>query len=80
MPGLFQAIENYIGWTFSQFTWSSVIDIGLVTMVFFALLYAVRGTQAVQLARGLIVVALIGLAAPLTTVALVQASRFRSGA
>ncbi len=53
-------IENYIGWTFSQFRWTSTpIDIALVTAVFYALLYAIRGTQAVQLMRGLIVVTLI---------------------
>lgn len=59
MLGILQAINNYIGWTFSQFTWSSVIDIALVTMVFYALLYAIRGTQAIQLVRGVIVVMLI---------------------
>ncbi len=59
MVGILQDIENYIGWTFSQFTWISVIDIALVTAVFYALLYAIRGTQAVQLLRGLIVVTLI---------------------
>lgn len=59
MLGIFGDIENYIVWTFSQFTWASVIDIALVTAVFYALLYAIRGTQAVQLLRGLIVLTLI---------------------
>lgn len=51
--------RNYIGWTFDRFGWGSVLDILLVTAVFYALLYAIRGTQAVQLLRGLIVVSLI---------------------
>lgn len=59
MPGVIQDIQNFIGWTFSQFTWISLVDIALVTAVFYALLYAIRGTQAVQLLRGLIVVTLI---------------------
>ncbi|MFQ5593759.1 MAG: diadenylate cyclase CdaA [Anaerolineae bacterium] len=59
MPGVIQDIQNFIGWTFSQFTWISLVDIALVTGVFYTLLYAIRGTQAVQLLRGFIVVALI---------------------
>lgn len=59
MVGILQDIQNYIGWTFSQFSWISLIDIALVTGLFYVLLYAIRGTQAVQLLRGLIVVTLI---------------------
>lgn len=44
---------------FSQFTWQSVFDILLVTMVFYALLRLFAGTQAVQLLRGLLIVFLI---------------------
>lgn len=57
--GVLRDIQNYIAWTFSQFGWVSVIDVALVTGLFYALLYAIRGTQAVQLLRGLIVVTLI---------------------
>lgn len=59
MAGVLREIQNYIVWTFSQFDWVSVIDIVLVTGLFYVLLYAIRGTQAVQLLRGLIVVTLI---------------------
>ncbi len=59
MAGVLRNIQNYLGWTFSQFTWISLIDIALVTALFYVLLYAIRGTQAVQLLRGFIVVALI---------------------
>jgi len=45
---------------FSQFTWpTSVIDILLVTLVFYILLRLFAGTQAVQLLRGLLIVFLI---------------------
>ncbi len=59
MPGVFRDIQNYLVWTFSQFTWISALDILLVAALFYVLLYAIRGTQAVQLLRGLIVVTLI---------------------
>lgn len=46
---------------FQRLSWLSVIDILLVTLIFFGLLYWLRGTQAMVLLRGiiLIVVALI---------------------
>jgi diadenylate cyclase len=43
---------------FQRFTWMSVLDVSLVALVFFVLLYLVRGTQAVPLLRGMIVLAL----------------------
>src|SRR5512136_2084139 len=44
---------------FQRFTWGSALDIALVALVFFALLQLVRGTQAVQLLRGVIILAVI---------------------
>ena len=45
---------------FSQFSWpTSLIDILLVTLVFYVLLRLFAGTQAVQLLRGLLIVFLI---------------------
>jgi len=41
----------------SQLTWLSVLDILLVTLVIFGLLALVRGTQAVVLLRGIIILA-----------------------
>ena len=40
----------------SHFTFSSVLDILLVALVFYALFYFVQGTRAVQLLRGTIIV------------------------
>jgi len=42
---------------FQRFTWGSALDIALVALVFFVLLQLVRGTQAVQLLRGVIILA-----------------------
>jgi diadenylate cyclase len=44
---------------FQRFTWGSALDIALVALVFFALFQLVRGTQAVQLMRGVIILAVI---------------------
>lgn len=49
---------------FQRLDWLSLLDIGLVALVFFVVLYLVRGTQAVPLLRGvillLIVIAILG--------------------
>jgi diadenylate cyclase len=42
-------------------TWTSVIDILLVTLVFFMILLLIRGTRAVQLLRGVIFIVLLVL-------------------
>jgi diadenylate cyclase len=44
-----------IVWLFSRIRFSDVIDIALVACIFFALLQLIRGTQAVQLLRGVII-------------------------
>lgn len=48
-------------------TWASVVDIFLVTLVFFLIMVLIRGTRAVQLSRGLILLVLLVLV--LTSVA-----------
>jgi diadenylate cyclase len=42
-------------------TWTSVLDILLVTLVFFLILILIRGTRAVQLLRGVILIVLLVL-------------------
>lgn len=42
-----------------QFTWSSILDILMVALVFYGLLRLFQGTQAVALLRGILVIALI---------------------
>ncbi|MFZ5916792.1 MAG: diadenylate cyclase CdaA [Chloroflexota bacterium] len=49
-------------WVFSRFDWVSLLDVFLVALVFYWLLYMLRGTQTEQLLRGvLILVLLVGL-------------------
>lgn len=52
---------NNLFFIFQRITWLSVVDILLVTLMFFALLYTLRDTQAMALLRGMIllVVALL---------------------
>jgi diadenylate cyclase len=47
---------NNILFIFQRLDWPGVIDILLVTLVFFGVLYLVRGTQAMILLRGIILV------------------------
>lgn len=42
-----------------QFTWSSVLDIVMVALVFYGLFRLFQGTQAIALLRGILVIALI---------------------
>ena len=42
-------------------TWTSVIDILLVTLVFMLILLLIRGTRGVQLLRGIILIVLLVL-------------------
>jgi diadenylate cyclase len=46
-----------------QVTWSTAIDILLVALIFYSILRLFRGTQAVSLLRGLLVIALVALLA-----------------
>ena len=49
-------------WVFSRFDWIALLDVALVVLVFYWLLFLLRGTQAVQLLRGIIIlVLLVGL-------------------
>ena len=47
----------------SQVTWTSIIDIMLVALIFYAVLRLFQGTQAVSLLRGILVVVLVALLA-----------------
>lgn len=48
-------------WIFSRFDWLSAIDIVLVALFFYGLLFLIQGTQAVQLLRGIIIIVLLGV-------------------
>lgn len=46
-------------WVFTRLNWLSVIDILLVAVIFYGLFRLMRGTQAIQLLRGVIIVVLL---------------------
>lgn len=50
-----------LSWLLERLTWLDVLDIMLVAALFFAVFYALRGTRAVPLVRGIIAL-LVGLA------------------
>ena len=62
MFDFFDNLAANLAFIFERLTWLSVVDILLVTAVLFAVLLFLRGTQAVALIRGvLLIVVLVGL-------------------
>lgn len=59
MAEVWQTFRAYIDWTLSNLTPLSVVDILLVAAIFYGLLYLIRGTQAVQLLRGILLLVLV---------------------
>ena len=51
-------IDNLL-FIFERFTWESLLDIGLVTLIFFVLLLFLRNSQAIVLIRGIILLIII---------------------
>jgi diadenylate cyclase len=47
-----------ISWFLSRLDWWGVLDILLVALLFYGLLYLIRGTQAIQLIRGAVILVL----------------------
>jgi diadenylate cyclase len=56
-----EIILEQVNYFLSQLTWTSLVDILLVTGIIYTILVLIRGTRAVQLLRGLIFLALIFL-------------------
>lgn len=50
---------NNLLFIFQRLNWLSVVDISLVTAIFFGLLYSLRGTQAMVLLRGMILLVIL---------------------
>ncbi len=62
MPDFINSLIANIGFIFERVNWLSIVDLFLVTVIFFAILQLLRGTQAMVLLRGiLLLIALIGL-------------------
>ncbi|HNT23482.1 MAG TPA: diadenylate cyclase CdaA [Anaerolineales bacterium] len=62
MDGLIQNLIDNVGFMLERLNWLSIIDLALVTFVFFAILLLLRDTQAMVLLRGvLVLVALVSV-------------------
>jgi diadenylate cyclase len=59
---LINNLLDYIAFLFERLNWLSIIDISLVTAIFFVILLVLRDTQAIVLLRGgLLLIALLGV-------------------
>ncbi len=62
MPEFINGLIANLVFLFERLNWLSVVDLFLVTMIFYGILVLLRGTQAMVLLRGaLLLIALIGL-------------------
>ena len=59
MGDVLQNLRVTVQWALSTVDLFTILDIGLVALVFYGLLYLIRGTQAVQLLRGTLLFILV---------------------
>lgn len=71
MPGLIESFLNQVYFIFERLDWVNVIDLALVTLIFFSIFYLLRDTQAILLLRGVFI--LIVLVSLLTSLDLLPA-------
>ncbi len=60
MESFFLYLIDSLGFIFERLNWLSIIDIAIVTTIFFGLLILLRETQAVVLLRGVLVLVVLG--------------------
>jgi DNA integrity scanning protein DisA with diadenylate cyclase activity len=59
---LIRNLLDSLGFFFERLNWLSIVDLALVTLIFFGILLLLRDTQAVVVLRGvLVIVVLVGL-------------------
>ena len=62
MPDFLSSLIANLAFIFERLTWLSLVDLILVTLIFYGILMLLRGTQAMVLLRGaLLLIALIGI-------------------
>jgi diadenylate cyclase len=62
VDGIIQNLIDNLGFVFERLNWLSIIDLALVTFIFFTILLLLRDTQAMVLLRGvLVLVALVSV-------------------
>lgn len=71
MPGLIESFLNQVYFIFERLDWVNVIDLALVTLIFFSIFFLLRDTQAILLLRGVFI--LIVLVSLLTSLDLLPA-------
>jgi diadenylate cyclase len=71
VPGLIESFLNQVYFIFERLDWVNVIDLALVTLIFFSIFYLLRDTQAILLLRGVFI--LIVLVSLLTSLDLLPA-------
>ncbi len=59
MTEVIQSLRIYLQWAVTNLTWTAVVDILLVAAIFYGILYLIRGTQAVHLLRGVLLLVLL---------------------
>ena len=60
MENLIRYLIESFGFIFERLNWLSVLDLAIVALIFFGLLILLRGTQAVVLIRGILLLVVLG--------------------
>ncbi len=60
ISNLLSYLIDSLGFIFERLNWLSIIDLAIVTLIFFGLLILLRDTQAVVLLRGVLVLVVLG--------------------
>jgi diadenylate cyclase len=60
VENLIRNLIESLGFIFERLNWLSILDLAIVTLIFFGLLILLRGTQAVVLLRGVLLLVVLG--------------------
>ncbi len=60
MENLIRYLIESLGFVFERINWLSILDLAIVSLIFFGLLILLRGTQAVVLLRGVLLLVVLG--------------------
>lgn len=59
MAEALQTLRAYLQWALANLTFTALVDILIVAAIFYGVLYLIRGTQAVHLLRGILLLVLV---------------------
>src|SRR4030043_1388891 len=60
LENLIRNLIESLGFVFERLNWLSILDLAIVTLIFFGLLIMLRDTQAVVLLRGVLLLVVLG--------------------